>query len=147
MKKYKKILASLLALSFLSIIAGLVISFPVEVGVCPQPKSWQDISCIKKFPAVSVGSPLVVFPVLPLFIFIILFFAPESFFNAWRRFALIFGLISVALIIITPVYGSGIVSIGKDYVTWATSILFFIISLCIIFYQAIKYNRNKGLKK
>lgn len=139
MKTNKKILLSLIFISIVCLVVGYVVRFPVESGLCPPRANWQDISCERKFPIFEVGKPLSMVPVYILPVFILLFFLPETFYLAWRRFALVFGIIGIVVIAIAPPLCDGYICIfEKDGVTLTVGSLFFIISLLIIIYQAFK---------
>ncbi|MCK5211216.1 hypothetical protein KAJ89_00790 [Candidatus Parcubacteria bacterium] len=97
MKNYKKILILLIILSLISIIIGYV-ARPHKIELC-QDGYW---ACMTNYPDTSWGKPLFNTPIFPLLVFVILFFTPANFFRAWRWFALVFGLISILLIVLTP---------------------------------------------
>jgi len=69
-----------------------------------------------------------------------LLFLKEKVYKAWRIFALWAIPLSLLWIFLTPVYGSGgILSTGREYITFLVSGLFLTISYLLIIYKAWRY--------
>ena len=139
---YKKVIQILLLVSFTSLLSGVILGLSEKIGIC----SVSDWKCIDKVSAIA--EPLFIISISFAAILVLLFFIPEKFFRAWQRFAIVYLPLSILLIILAPSLSRDpLLNIDKEYVTWATSISFFIISLGIILFQAIKYKQGKGVKK
>lgn len=139
---YKKLIQSLLSISVIGLLVGVVLGMSGKIGIC----SANDWKCIDKVGVIA--EPLFVISIPFIVILFLLFFLPEKFFRAWQRFATVYLPLGILLIIFAPSLSRDpLFNFDKEYVTWATSILFFIISLAIIFYQAVKYHRGQNSKK
>lgn len=136
MKSYKKILITLSVVLVFGMGVGYAIMYPVEVGLCPQPQNWYDMTCTGNYPSLSLGEPLFIVSATLFIVLLVFIFLSESYFIAWRKFAVIFLPISAFLIFITPSRGNDYVAdIDRGKMVALMSGLFFVISLSIVIYQ------------
>lgn len=145
MKKHQKIIIGLIFASVILFIPGFIIVYPESINVCYTENSILK-NCWDYHNTYSWGQPLLILTIFSFLIFLILLFTPKKIFDSWKWFALVYGLLSVLLIIIAPAQGRGIISITKEDMSWTTSIIFAIISIAIILYQLYSLNKQKKTK-
>ncbi|EKE22047.1 MAG: hypothetical protein ACD_7C00074G0001 [uncultured bacterium] len=93
----------------------------------------------------SIGSFTYHFSVAFLIILIILFFSNRDIFNSWKKFSIVFMIISIVIISLAPEISDGFIEYSKKYLSQKLSVLFLIISLGIIIWKSIQL-KKKSLK-
>lgn len=145
MKNYKKLLLLLIALAIFVMLAGYIMWRSVDVGICPPPviifDGPNEKPCAWRWE--ERGGVFMITPFVFLPFIIIMFFLPKRFFDAWKWFAFIFGVISILLITWAPMQGGGLMPIDKGRIILSMSIIFAIISFIIIIFQTYYYFRDK----
>lgn len=114
---------------------SFVIIYPEKFGLCET----LDRECI--YPnAFNIGEPLLITAPILAFISFILFFTKPEVFKAWSKFAIFAIPLLVIFIISTPVQCSAALGmcLDKELASWASSIVFLILSLIVIFYKTLK---------
>lgn len=145
----------ILKIIFLSSLVWLLF---MVIGFCGQSNNGgyvcegQWLNILEGLVGADFDQSLFFFPLVLLVISTILFFLREEVFRAWWKFARIYLPIALVLILISsPDAGGGFaMDVGSGYdregMVWFTSGLFFVISVILIAYKALKLKFSIGSK-
>lgn len=141
MKSYKRNIIIIMSLSISSLIISIILGFSEKIGICMV----NERTCLNTVDLFI--EPMFLISISIILILSILFFISENFYHSWKRFALIFLPLGIISILLAPSLSRDpLFNFDKQFFTLATSGLFFIISLLIIFYQWFKLHRVKEKK-
>jgi len=121
-------------------IAGYAIFYPHKYGLCISSEKNCIFSQFKK----TLAEPLFFLALSLVLVSIFLFFVNDNIFKKWLRIAIIWFIINIALITISPTYTGGWINFGptKELVSIWMGVLFVIISLVLIIWQVIKERKK-----
>ncbi len=136
---YRKILAILLALAVFSSVAGVLLIFSEEIGLCHL----NDVECVKQT-AYQFGHPLAFgFPLVALsLLFVIL--SSETIFRAWWKPALILFIFTSLWVTELPITCGSLICFDKKLATWFSGIAFLLLTLLIILYKTLQSRRKSS---
>ncbi|MFA6184151.1 MAG: hypothetical protein WC682_03535 [Parcubacteria group bacterium] len=88
------------------------------------------------------GNKLIISAPFLISVSILLLFFKDYVFNIWKKFAIVFVVISVAIISLAPEISEGFIEYSKKYLSWRLSELFLISSLGIIIWKSIQLRKK-----
>ncbi len=131
----KKKLKTLIIISVLVFISGLIAWYPDKLGICNS----EQYSCFDA--AFSYGKPIVFFTFVTTILFAILLAFKESVIQSWLKLTI---LIPLALfwVFMTPTYCGSLICFDRNDVAWFTAILFAGISLIFVGVKSLSLKKK-----
>lgn len=130
--RHKKVVGTLLGLSFVGFVIGVIFTEPEIFGTCRDQYVYRygeegntnnppSVGCMDPL-GDNLGQPLGMISLLLVIIFLTLFFLPHRYFRAWLKYAAWFLVVAIIWIALTPARcggGFGLsVCMDKELVIW-----------------------------
>ena len=138
---YRKKIIAIIVLCLFSFFLSLVLTTPDNFGLCNS----RDTDCIHGYidNFNNIAQVAGFFSISIFIISLILLFSREEIFHTWKKFAIIYILLSLIIITLAPTSAPNIISFDKESATLWLAVIFLIVSLAIIIVKTVKLRREE----